>query len=263
MGLWFVLLFMGTYASAEVKLPKLISDNMVLQQGMKVRIWGTAEPGEKVAVAFRDQKVATEAGPDGRWEVYLQPLKAGGPDTLTISGNNTIALKDVLVGEVWVCSGQSNMAMPVGTSQAPAWNARQEIAAANYPMMRLFTVPMVVAGQASKRCEGRWVAASPQTVETILGGGLFLRAGFVQSAGRAGGLDPLFVGRKPGGGMDDAGPRWTPCRRQSLTSMSATRRWPSIPKQVEEFKQQYDDWLRAVETAEAEGKTRPSAPHAG
>ena len=198
-GLWFFLLFMGPYALAEVKLPKLISDNMVLQQGMKVRIWGTADPREKVSVAFRDQKVGTEAGSDGRWEVYLQPLKAGGPDTLTISGNNTIALKDVLVGEVWVCSGQSNMWWPVGNSL----NARQEIAAANYPMIRLFTVPMVVAGQPQKDVEGQWAPATPQTVEKFSAVGYFFGRDLYKALGVPVGLIHTSWGGKPGGGLDE------------------------------------------------------------
>ena len=101
---------------AEVKLPSLLSDGLVLQQGMKVNIWGTADPGERVTVTFGGQQVSgvTESG--GQWKVKLGPLNAGGPFTMTIAGKNTITLHDVLVGEVWVCSGQSNMEMPVGTN---------------------------------------------------------------------------------------------------------------------------------------------------
>ena len=254
-GLWFVLFFMGTYASAEVILPKLISDNMVLQQGMKVRIWGTAEPGEKVAVAFREQKVATEAGPDGSWEVYLQPLKAGGPDALTISGTNTVNLKDVLVGEVWVCSGQSNMQFQVGSSL----NARQEIAAANYPTMRLFTVPMVVAGQPQKDVEGQWAPATPQTVEKFSAVGYF----FGRDLHKALGVPVGLINSSWGGSPAEA---WT--SRAVLDSLPEAKSYvdernqalAKYPQQVEEFKRQYDDWLRAVAKAETEGSLIPSAP---
>ena len=96
---------------AEVELPGVLSDGMVLQRELPVPIWGTANPGESVSVSFAGQKVRTEAGADGKWLVKLKPLKtsAKGKD-MTVSGMNTIRLKDVLVGEVWLCSGQSNMA---------------------------------------------------------------------------------------------------------------------------------------------------------
>ena len=82
---------------------------MVLQRDMPVPIWGTAAPGEKITVKFRDQTKTVEAGKDGKWSVKLDSLKAGGPDKLTIEGTKTVTLEDVLVGEVWVGSGQSNM----------------------------------------------------------------------------------------------------------------------------------------------------------
>ena len=254
-GLWFILLSMGTYASAEVKLPKLISDNMVLQQGMKVRIWGTADPSEKVSVAFREQKVATEAGPDGRWEVYLQPLKAGGPDTLTISGTNTIALKDVLVGEVWVCSGQSNMAWPVNLSL----NAPQEIAAANYPMIRLFTVPIIVASRPQKDVDGHWAPATPQTVEKFSAVGYFFGRDLHKALGVPVGLIHSSVGGTPA----EAWTSWPGLESVPEAKSYLDERGQLLakyPHQVEEFKQQYDTWLHTADTAEAEGKILPSAP---
>jgi sialate O-acetylesterase len=101
---------------AEVKLPSLLSDGLVLQQGMKVNIWGTADPGERVTVTLGGQQVSAVTESGGQWKVKLGPLNAGGPFTMTIAGKNTITLHDVLVGEVWVCSGQSNMEMPVGTN---------------------------------------------------------------------------------------------------------------------------------------------------
>src|SRR5579883_643387 len=109
-------MFTGLYCtpsvSADVRLPNLFSDNLVLQQGMKVKVWGWADDGEEVTVSFRGQKVKTVAK-DGRWMVELHKLKAGGPDTLTVSGKNSITLNNVLVCEVWVCSGQSNMEFPL------------------------------------------------------------------------------------------------------------------------------------------------------
>jgi sialate O-acetylesterase len=99
---------------AEVKLPGIFSDHMVLQHQMPVSIWGTAAPDEKVVVRFLGQEVAATADKEGKWSVKLAALKAGGPHELTVAGQNTIALKNVMVGEVWLCSGQSNMAMSHG-----------------------------------------------------------------------------------------------------------------------------------------------------
>lgn len=100
-------------ALAEVKLPAVLGSHMVLQRDMRLPLWGTATPGERVTVSFRGQEKSTTADPHGKWLVKLDPLKAGGPDTLKVAGANTITLEDVLVGEVWVGSGQSNMDMAV------------------------------------------------------------------------------------------------------------------------------------------------------
>lgn len=104
----------GSPLFADVKLPPVLSSHMVLQRDAAVPIWGTAAPGEKITVSFRDQMKTTEPSPDGKWSIKLDALKAGGPDKLVVKGNNTITLDDVLVGEVWVGSGQSNMAGNVG-----------------------------------------------------------------------------------------------------------------------------------------------------
>src|SRR4051812_39229366 len=99
----------------DVRLPSLFTDGMVLQQQMKVPVWGWADEGEEVTVSFRGQKVKAVTK-DGKWMVKLSSLKAGGPDALTVAGKNSITLKNVLVGEVWVCSGQSNMEFPLERS---------------------------------------------------------------------------------------------------------------------------------------------------
>jgi sialate O-acetylesterase len=139
-------------ARAEVQLPALISDGMVLQQGVKVNIWGAAAPGEHVSVMLQDQKASGVANGGGEWKVQLGPLRAGGPFTLTVAGRNTLTVHDVLVGEVWICSGQSNMAMPV----SGVANAQDEIARADYPTLRLFTVrdcpPRPSAPMTGKTC---------------------------------------------------------------------------------------------------------------
>src|ERR1700733_13216980 len=112
----------ASYASAAVKLPNVISDHMVLQRETEAPIWGTATPGEKVTVKFRDQEKTAEAGKDGKWIVKLADLKVGPPDELTVKGENSITIKDVLVGDVWVGSGQSNMQMTV-----PGYTAKDKV----------------------------------------------------------------------------------------------------------------------------------------
>ena len=135
-----VLTLLATSARADVKLSPLFADHMVLQQGAPVPVWGTADAGEQVTVSAGDQNATATAGADGKWVVKIGPLAAGGqPLELKISGKNTLTIKDVLVGEVWVCSGQSNMEWSVNASA----NAEQERAAANYPAVRMFTVKKV------------------------------------------------------------------------------------------------------------------------
>jgi sialate O-acetylesterase len=123
-------------ASADVKLPPIISSHMVLQREMPVPIWGIAKVGEKVTVKFRDQEKTTQADDKGKWLVKLDPLKAGGPDTLTVVGANTLKLDDVLVGEVWVGSGQSNMQGSV-SGYAKSDDVLAKLAAGTYPKVRL------------------------------------------------------------------------------------------------------------------------------
>jgi sialate O-acetylesterase len=130
------LTWLAAYARAEVKLPPVISSHMVLQRDMAVPIWGTAAAGEKVTVSFRGQEKSATADDQGKWLVRLDPLKAGGPDPLKIAASNQITLEDVLVGEVWVGSGQSNMQMGVGSYTAGD-QVLAGLAAQTYPRLRL------------------------------------------------------------------------------------------------------------------------------
>src|ERR1700736_3959166 len=96
-------------AQATITLPAVISDRMVIQQSAPVRLWGRADPGESITATLRDQKSTTTADATGKWKLFLKPIEAGGPYELTIAGQNTIVVKDILIGEVWIGSGQSNM----------------------------------------------------------------------------------------------------------------------------------------------------------
>jgi sialate O-acetylesterase len=153
-------LVLGSTATlwAEVKLPALFADNMVLQQGIAVPVWGWAEDGEVVTVEFRNQKMSTTAK-EGKWQVKLPKPQAGGPDSLIVSGHNQIQLQNVLVGEVWICSGQSNMEFPLKAS----FESAKDIANAGNPMIRLFTVPKLKANEPTNNVRGSWSLCGPET----------------------------------------------------------------------------------------------------
>ncbi len=147
-------------ARADVTLHPLFSDHIVLQRDTAVPVWGWADAGEAVTVTIAGQtkKATTEA--DGKWRVKLDPLKVGEPKSLTVKGKNTLTVNDVLVGEVWLCSGQSNMGMNVKASQ----NFEQEQASANHPLLRMFTVRSGSALTPQEKCVGDWQVSTSETV---------------------------------------------------------------------------------------------------
>lgn len=155
------------FVHADVKLPAVFTDHLVLQRGKAVAVWGSAEAGEEVSVTFAGQTKKATADKEGAWKVALDKLEASAePRELKVKGKNEIVLKDVLVGEVWVCSGQSNMQWTVTSSINP----EKEVAEANYPTIRLFTVPRVPENEPQKDIKPvqgypvGWQVCSPQTV---------------------------------------------------------------------------------------------------
>jgi len=157
------LVFAGliTSAQADVKLASIFGDSMVLQRELPVPVWGWAAAGEEVTVTLGDQSKKVTADADGRWQVKLDPLKANAEgQMLKVSGKNTIELKDVLIGEVWICSGQSNMEWPLQSTI----NANEEVAAASHPQIRLFNVPGHLTSPVAKdTCPGNWQICEPNT----------------------------------------------------------------------------------------------------
>lgn len=151
--------FTWATALADVSLPALFGNSMVLQRDKPIRIWGTATPGEKITITFKSQKVQLKAEKTGQWKTELAAEPAGGPFTLTVQGRNTIALEDVLIGEVWLLSGQSNMEWTVARSM----NAQQEIANANDPLIRHYKVQNTVATSPQSQVPGSgWKPALPE-----------------------------------------------------------------------------------------------------
>lgn len=164
-----------TTARADVKPHPLFSDHMVLQREVPIPVWGTAEPGEQVSVLIKGDKGSSTsptvaANADGTWKVQVPKLSAGGPYELTIKGKNTVTIKDVLVGEVWVCSGQSNMEWPLNRT----FEREKAIAAATNPMVRLFTVQRTAIGSPQSTVpvsprdgNGMWRECKPETVSSF------------------------------------------------------------------------------------------------
>ncbi|NIA28282.1 MAG: 9-O-acetylesterase [Actinobacteria bacterium] len=150
--------------AASIHLPRVFSDNMVLQREIKVPVWGTAKPRGRVTVQFGKQIKKTRVSDQGKWQIDLAPLTAGGPYEMKIMGQDTIIFKNVMVGEVWLCSGQSNMEMPLA-GWGKVKNYEQEIAAANYPNIRLMQIEHTIASRPATdvRAVG-WNECSPATI---------------------------------------------------------------------------------------------------
>ena len=149
--------------TAQVRLPRLISDGMVLQRNAELKIWGWSAPGENVSLEFAGKQYTASADSAGEWIVILPPMEAGGPHTMTFTASNKLTVNDILIGDVWLCSGQSNMELPVRRVR-PLYEA--EIAAAENNSIRSFTVPktFVFTGPQSDLPGGKWSAANPETV---------------------------------------------------------------------------------------------------
>ena len=155
------IVFFSFLANANVRMPLLFSDGMVLQRNKSIPIWGWADAGEKVEIQFNKQIKTVTADKNGKWMVSLNAEKAGGPFELSITGKNKIVIKDVLVGEVWICSGQSNMEFQVYKTM----NSQAEINDSNYPMIRHFGVAQDLSGTPKDDLKaGKWEVSSKETV---------------------------------------------------------------------------------------------------
>jgi sialate O-acetylesterase len=152
---------------ANVVLASPFADHMVLQYNTKVPVWGTGDAGEKVTVSIGKQTVSVVTAANGNWVAALSKIAAGGPYTMTVSGKNTITIIDVYAGEVWVCSGQSNMDMTVAREDrywCGVFNEKEEVAAADYPLIRVFDADFSPAAKEQASVNGKWELVSPQTV---------------------------------------------------------------------------------------------------
>lgn len=242
-------------SSADVRVPTVFGSNMVLQRDMTLPVWGWAEPGEEVTVAIGDNKATAKADKDGKWTVKLAPMKAGGPHTISISGKNKLALENVLVGEVWVCSGQSNMEWPVKL----AMNPNEEIAAAKYPNIRLFQIPKVPAGTPQTNVDAKWAECTPQSIPGFSAVGYFFGREIQKN------LDvPVGIIETAWGGTRIE--PWTP-----PVGFESTPKVAGIAREIEQKQaeyqkstaaavDQYAAWLPAAQKAAAAGQAIPLPP---
>lgn len=249
---------------AEVVLPAVISDHMVLQQGVPAPLWGWADADEEVRVTVAGQTHAVRAGSDGRWQVALRPLPAGGPHEIEIAGTNRIVVRDVLVGEVWLGSGQSNMAMTVSRCQ----DFDKERSAADLPSLRMFIEQSASRGLEDPqqdprdrlRGRGQWHVCSPETVGSFSGTLYFLGRALQRELDAPVGLINSSVGGTP---IE----LWIRAEAQAavpeLSAVTAAEPQPSAEQQAEEraqFEQDLAAWAEAVRAARAAGKPLPRRP---
>ena len=212
----------ATPLHAEVTLPAIFSDHMVLQSDVAVPVWGWAEPGEQVTVSIAGQSQTATADASGAWRLQLAPLKAGEALTLTVKGKNSLTIQDVVAGEVWLCSGQSNMAMTVNRAK----NYAAEQKAATLPLIRQFREQSEAAATPQAKGKGRWELCSPDAVGSFSAAAYFFGRDLHQALGTPVGLINSSVGGTP---------------IEAWTSWDAQ-------KNVEELKPMFDAWDKIAAT---------------
>lgn len=225
--------------SGEIKLASPFGDHMVLQQGQPVPVWGTATPGENITVEFAGQKKSTVTGTDGNWRIELKKLKASAqPRDLLISSGNRKSeivnrkLTDVLVGEVWLCGGQSNMERQLGlrSGQKPIVNWEQEVAAATHPLIRQFYVVQHNALETQSRTDGSWTVCSPATVANFTAVGYFFARDLQAKLGVPVGIIHSSIGGTPA---------------EAWTSKEGLKAFPEFAQELEKLQKNSVDPLVA------------------
>jgi sialate O-acetylesterase len=246
----------GAAARADVRPSSLFSDGAVLQHGVPVPVWGTGRDGEQVTVKIQDQ-TATTTVKDGRWLVRLKPMKAGGPFTLTITGDNTITINDVLVGEVWLCSGQSNMAFQL----SHAANAAEAIAAAEDPQLRLFTVAHGTADTPQTDMRGSWRPSTTESARSFSAVAWFFGRELRRALKVPVGLIHSSVGGTPAEAWTDrATLESNPDLKEILEQYAEQVKNYDPDAEAARYHRALERHKQAVEKAEAAGKKPPQAP---
>jgi sialate O-acetylesterase len=244
----------GGSLNAEVQPHGLFCDHMVLQQGLRAPVWGTAAPGEEVTVSIAGQTARAKADAGGSWMARLNPMDAGGPYEMTIAGTNAVTISDVMVGEVWLCSGQSNMGMEV----REAMNGEQEIAAASYPNMRLFDVPPRILEEPSRDVRARWRQCSPQSVARFSAAGYYFGRRLHADLGVPIGL----ICGAQGSSSAEAWVEMSALKEADIEDPVAV--WNAEVAYEQKFRDKYEAemavWKPAAEKAKAAGEEPPPKP---
>ncbi|MBL9122881.1 MAG: sialate O-acetylesterase [Planctomycetaceae bacterium] len=241
-------------AQAAVEPHPLFTDGAVLQRDMPVPVWGTAQDGEKVTVKFNGQEKSATAK-DGRWEVTLDKMSAGGPFELSIAGENQVTVKDVMVGEVWIASGQSNMQWPVSRSAG----AEQAIASAGNPYLRLFTVPRQAMPDPQLSVATKWEPCNSQTLPDFSAVAYYFGRDLQKKLGVAVGLINTSYGGTPA-------EAWTSreglLASPTLKGMIAARdaAIANFPAAQEQYAKAVAAWEQAAAKAKDAGENAPEKP---
>jgi len=243
----------------ELRVPAIFGDHMVLQRGQPNPVWGWADPGETVTVTIGQQTHSSVADRSGKWRVVLQPLEVGAPLELTIRGKTSVSFQDVLVGEVWLCSGQSNMAWPVKSAN----DSDLEIRTADYPGIRLISIPQTGTQEPQDDFKGEWQRCSPQAVAEFSAVGYFFGRRLQETTGVPIGL----IDNAWGGSAAEA---WI--RRDLLESDMRYRalmdRWKETErtydheKALVEYEKTLASWKQQDDEARKKGTERPRRPRA-
>jgi sialate O-acetylesterase len=241
---------------AEVTLPDIIGESMVLQRDSAVPIWGKADPGEAVEVRFAGQSKKATADKDGNWRLNLDPMRASAtPATMRISAGNTIELKNVLIGEVWLVSGQSNMQFTL----AEAKDGESEVAAANHPLIRLFNVSRKVAFKHESGPLGMWQASTSASAKDFSAAGYYFGVELQKELNVPIGL----INSSYGGSQAEA---WTPVEYLLASDdlrpcVERAKIWDEERPRVKlEYEEKLKEWRAAAEKAKSEGKSPPPEP---
>ncbi len=248
---------LGGTALADVKLPAVISDNMVLQQETPTGVWGWADPGEKVTIKFAGKSAAATTDAKGKWSAKLEGLTAGTTGEMTVAGKNALTIKNVLVGEVWVASGQSNMEFRVAGTKDSA----DEIKAADFPNIRMFTVQKAAKTEPADDCVGKWEVCTPQTVPGFSAVGYFFARHLYQTLKFPVGIIHTSWGGTPA-------EFWTP--KPALAANPAFKpifdSWDRTVAAYPQAKEKYDKdlaaWKEATKTPPTDGTKPPPQPRA-
>ena len=251
----FVLIF-AAISRADVVLPDVIGDGMVIQRDRAVPIWGKADAGEVVTVDFRGRSKKTTAGKDGRWRVNLDPMPAGAsPIPMIIAGKNRIELKSIVVGEVWLVAGQSNMQRLLSETA----NGDAAIAAAEHPLIRLFNVSRQVAFKRQTGPLATWQVCSPQTIREFSAAGYYFGVALQKELNVPIGL----INSSYGGSQAEA---WTPVEYLLASAdlrqcVERTKIWDEERPGVKaDYDEKMKQWRAAVDKSRADGTRAPAQP---